>query len=300
MNRNLVASVRARLANHAKATGRPFQEVLQHYGLERFLYRLSQSAERSNFVLKGGLLLRVWGAPKSRPTRDIDLLGFGESDIDGVSRRMRALCAEEYADGLIFDTETLKATRIKEDAEYEGVRAKFIGFLGRSRIPMQVDIGFGDIMHPAAIDSDYPVVLADMPVPRLRTYPRESVIAEKFQAMVYLGTANSRIKDFFDIWLMANTFDFEGEHLSKAIRKTFEQRGTEISTAPIALESDFMADPHTQALWSGFVGRSSLVDAPARLDELRQPMRAFLLPIAEALRESGEFRGTWQAGGPWR
>ena len=165
---------------------------------------------------------------------------------------------------------------------------------------MQVDIGFGDIMHPEALDSDYPVVLADMPMPRLRTYPRESVVAEKFEAMVYLGATNSRIKDFFDIWLIAKNFAFEGTLLGDAIRKTFAQRGTDVSSAPVALDSSFTADSHTQKLWSGFVKRSSLSGVPVELDELREALSIFLLPIMRALENGEPFVGAWSPGGPWR
>jgi hypothetical protein len=190
MTKNIAASVRARLTNKAKETKRPFQEVLQHYGLERFLYRLASSQHDGRFVLKGALLLRAWGAPVSRPTRDIDFLGYVQNDIGVVETIMREVCdASVEDDGLVFEGASVKGQRIKEDAEYHGVRITFTGLLDRARIPMQLDIGFGDVVHPEPEQRDYPTLL-DLPAPRLRMYPRESVIAEKFEAMVQLGTRN--------------------------------------------------------------------------------------------------------------
>ena len=203
MTRNIGASVRARLTNEAKESRRPFQEVLQYFGLERFLYRVSQSQHCNRFLLKGALMLRVWGAPGSRPTRDIDFLGYVDNEIEVIETIVREVCTIEVEDdGVRFDSTTVAGERIKEGADYEGVRIKFVGFLDNARIAMQLDVGFGDVVHPEAEENYYPTVL-DFPAPRLRTYPRESVVAEKFQAMVFLGTLNSRMKDFFDIWLLA-------------------------------------------------------------------------------------------------
>ena len=215
MTTNIAASVRARLANKARESRRPFQELFQYYGLERFLYRFSSTEQCKHFLLKGALMLRVWKAPKSRPTRDIDLLGYLHNDlerIEGIARQVCELAVSD--DGLRFDAATVVGERIKADAEYEGVRFRFSGFLERARIPLQLDIGFGDVVHPSAQEMSYPTIL-NFPAPRLHMHPRESVVAEKFEAMVHLGSVNSRMKDFFDIWLLAWQFDFAGAELAR-------------------------------------------------------------------------------------
>jgi hypothetical protein len=300
MTRNVAASVRARLATRARQGGRPFQEVLQYYGLERFLYRLSRSPHRDRFLLKGALMLRVWGAPGSRPTRDIDLLGYIDNEVETIASIMAEVCDIEMGeDGLRFDSATVTGQRIKEDADYEGVRIKLTGFLENARIPMQIDIGFGDVVYPAPGEADYPTLL-DFPAPHLRTYPRETVVAEKFEAMVQLGTLNSRMKDFFDIWLLARQFDFTGAELARAISETFRNRGTGIDADPVALTPAFTEAEPAKKQWAAFVRRSAIEGAPSTLDDLREPLRDFLLPIARALADGREFTAEWPASGPWR
>jgi hypothetical protein len=300
MTTDLCASVRARLSNRAKDSNRPFQEVLQYYGLERFLYRFSRSPHRDSFLLKGALMLRVWEAPESRPTRDIDFLGYVDNEIETLENIAREVCAVEVDDdGLRFDASTVAGERIKEDAEYEGIRIKLTGFLERAKIPIQLDIGFGDVVHPAAEEKDYPTIL-DSPAPRLRVYPRETMVAEKLQAMVFLGTLNSRMKDFFDIWLLARQFDFAGAELARAIAKTFENRGTEIESDPVALTAGFTTAESTRQQWTAFLRSSKLDAAPATLEQVREPLRQFLLPVATALVEGRDFTDQWTAPGPWR
>jgi len=300
MSPNLAASVRGRLTNRAKASQRPFQEVLQHYGLERLLYRLAQSPHSSRFLLKGALLLNAWGAPLSRPTRDIDLLGYAENDIALMEAMFRDVCQVVVADdGLRFDARTVLGQRIKEDADYQGVRLTFTGHLEKARIPMQIDIGFGDVVNPGAEERDYPTLL-DFPAPRLRVYPRETVVAEKFEAMVQLGTLNTRMKDFFDLWLLASRFDFDGSDLARAIEKTFENRGTPLELDPVALTPVFTAAENTQKQWAAFVRRSQLDSAPATLEATREPLRRFLLPVAVALTQAQAFTARWTAPGPWK
>lgn len=297
--KNMAASVRALLAKRAKQSGRPFQEVLQHYGLERFLYRFSKIDQRDDFILKGALMLRVWNAPMSRPTRDIDLLAFGENSVELLESTVRKACEVTVAkDGLRFDPTSVSGSRIKEGADYEGVRLRFEGFLEKARIPMQIDIGFGDIVHPGPSEVNYPTIL-DFPAPILRAYPRESVVAEKFQAMVLLGRLNSRMKDFFDIWLLARQYDFDGRSLAMAIEKTFKRRKTEIDTSPMALTPTFTSSEQAQKQWAAFVRRSDLSDAPASLDEIRPTIAQFLLPVAEALTNRAPFRSKWSPPGPW-
>ncbi len=300
MTTNTAASVRARLTNQAKARHRPFQEVLQHYGLERLLYRLAQSPHRGRFLLKGALLLNAWNAPASRPTRDIDLLGFAQNDVAVMETMFREICDVVVVDdGLRFDATTLIGLRIKEDADYQGVRLTFVAFLEKARIPMQIDIGFGDVVNPEAEERDYPTLL-DLPAPHLRMYPRETVIAEKFEAMVQLGTLNTRMKDFFDIWLLASQFNFNGSELAQAIEKTFANRGTQLDAEPVALTPSFTAAEGTQKQWAAFVKRSQLDSAPVALDEARELLRSFLLPVATAVLAAKGFPVSWTAPGPWQ
>lgn len=300
MTKNNSASVRARLTNRARESRRPFQEVLQHYGLERFLFRLAQSPHRGRFVLKGALLLNAWGAPLSRPTGDIDFLGYVENDIPVIESIVRDVCSlAVQEDGLVFDSETVSGRRIKEDADYQGVRITFTGFLDRARIPMQLDIGFGDVVHPRADEQSYPTLL-DLPAPRLRMYPRETVVAEKLEAMVHLGTLNSRMKDFFDVWLLSRQFDFVGHDLALAIQKTFAHRGTRLDPEPVALTPAFTSDELPQKQWAAFLRRSQLEHAPNALEQLREPLRDFLLPPLRALVEGRSFEERWPTAGPWR
>ena len=233
--------------------------------MERFLYRLSKSRYADNFVLKGALMLTVWEAPLTRPTMDIDLLGRIDNRIETIVRVTREICRQEVEpDGIDFDIATIEAERIAEDADYEGIRVRFRGSLDTARIVMQLDIGFGDIVIPSPEPTNYPTLL-DLPAPQLRGYSRESTIAEKFEAMVKLGILNSRMKDFFDIWLMSRQFDFKGPILSEAISKTFSTRGTNIQSEPIALTNSFAEDAAKAAQWRGFLRKNRLVDVPQNL-----------------------------------
>ena len=300
MINNMEESVRTRLKNEARTSGRPFQEVLQYYGLERFLYRLSQTSYSEKFLLKGALMLRVWGAAESRPTRDIDLLGYLDNEIDLLESIVRETCQISVQDdGLVFDSETVSGKTIKEQADYEGVRVTFAGFLGRTRIPMQIDIGFGDAVYPAAEKRRYPTLL-EFPAPTLRMYPRETVVAEKFEALVKLGTINSRMKDFFDIWLLSRQFDFDGRTLADAFMRTFENRRTNIEAEPVGLTTEFTTSETVRLPWIAFLRNAGLKSAPSTLEEIREPLREYLLPVAAALAKDRTFDKKWIAPGPWR
>ena len=212
-SRNASTSVRQRLLNRSRSERRPFNELLQYFAMERFLYRLSQSAHAHRFVLKGALMLRVWGSPEFRPTMDIDLLGRTRNAEAAIVSQMRdILMVNAGTDGLAFDPDSIQTERITEGADYDGIRIRFLGALGSARIHMQIDIGFGDVVYPAPKESNFPTIL-DFPAPRLLCYSRESSISEKFEAMVKLSMLNSRMKDFYDIWLMSRLFDFEGPKL---------------------------------------------------------------------------------------
>lgn len=257
---NLAASVQARLQNQARATKRPFQELLQYYAMERFLYRLSMTPHRARFVLKGALMLHVWDAPLARATKDLDFLGRLDNSLENLERVVREVCtADVEPDGMVFDPTTVKTESIKEDADYEGVRVRFVGLLGKARVAMQIDVGFGDVVTPGAVDITYPALL-DFPAPSLSGYPRETVVAEKFQAMVYLRTLNSRMKDFYDVWLLARQFAFDGAVLQNAIAATFKNRETAIDVAPIAFTPEFTEQASTPSSYC----RSRAPALPAR------------------------------------
>lgn len=250
--RNIGASVRQRLLNLAHASGQPLELLLTRYALERLLHRLSMSPHRDRFVLKGAMLLVTWFAEPHRATRDVDLLGFGDATEDALLETFREIMAVEVDDGVIFDLKGLRIEPIREELEYGGSRLRTTAALSGARIPITVDIGFGDAVAPSIEDIDLPVLL-DMPSPHLRAYPPETVIAEKFHAMVVLGRANSRMKDYYDVWMLLNAFDLEPERLRQAIEATFTRRGTLIpAEAPDGLSDAFASDAGKLRQWDAF------------------------------------------------
>lgn len=298
--KNLPASIRQRLQQAAKQSGRPFQEVVQFYAMERFLYRLSLSAYADKFVLKGGLMLRIWGASATRPTRDIDLLGQMPNRIDDLVNVIRNICGQEVEpDALVFDPATVAGTIIKDGADYEGVRVTFRGSLQNIPLPMQIDIGFGDAVYPAATMLEFPTVL-DHVAPKLRGYCRETVVAEKFEAMVKLGLLNSRMKDFYDLWLLSHQFDFDGAILAEAVRKTFSHRGTPLVPHPTVFSPTFASDTSKASQWRGFLRKSQLKDVPQDFASVAATIAAFLAPLLTAVSDGRSFNQFWEASGPWR
>ena len=296
---NLAASVRARLQNHARTTQRTFQEQLQYYAMERFLYRLSTTTHCARFVLKGALLLHVWDAPLARATKDIDLLGRLDNSLDNLAGVVREVCsAAVEPDGMMFDPATVKTERIKEDADYEGVRVRFLGRLGNARVAMQLDVGFGDVVTPGAQVITYPTLL-DFPAPSLSGYPRETVVAEKFHAMVYLRTLNSRMKDFYDVWLLARRFAFDGALLADAIAATFANRETTIDVSPIAFTPELTEQASTSAQWTAFRKKLTNHECPETLAAVVPLLAEFLLSPAHACATGQRFERRWAPGGPW-
>ncbi|MDA8324963.1 MAG: nucleotidyl transferase AbiEii/AbiGii toxin family protein [Nitrospiraceae bacterium] len=294
---NIAASVRQRLLNKARSDQRPFSELLQYYAMERFLYRLSKSPHANRFILKGALMLRAWRSPEFRSTMDIDLLGKtdnGEAEI--VSQIRDILAIEVPPDGLVFDTASIRAQRITEDADYEGIRIRFRGVLGSARVNMQIDIGFGDIVFPGPEKTDLPVIL-DLPAPRLLCYSRESTIAEKFEAMVKLGELNSRMKDFYDIWLLSRQFDFEGKELAEAIRLTFDRRGTALPGEAAVFTKDFTDAKQVQ--WKAFIKKLKQDHVPTLFANIAAAVSAFLGPLANALSAGTTAPAKWTTPGPW-
>lgn len=297
--KNVAASVRQRLLNAARESGRPFDEILQYFAMERFLFRLSVSPHGESFVLKGGLLLAAWYTAPTRATRDIDLLGNLHNDVDGIVAVVSEVCGQVVEpDGLEFDADTIVGERIAEEAEYGGVRVRFRGNLDNAQLSMQIDVGFGDAVVPAPVMVEYPTLL-DLPAPRVRAYTRESMIAEKFHTMVRRGLLNSRMRDFFDIWSLSRQFDFDGSVLAGAIRETFRRRGEDFVPRPVALKDEFAADAGKVAQWRGFLRKGLLRGVPSELNEVIQALAIFLGPVAEALYAGREFKGHWKAPGPW-
>lgn len=252
--RDLVASVRQRLMNLSRERGEEFQLFLTWYGVERLLYRLAQSPHAGAFVLKGAALFQLWTGEPHRSTRDLDLLGQGEPSTNRLRQVFQEVCSVTVAnDDLTSLTDAIQAEQIKEDDEYQGIRLRIEARLGNIRLPLQIDVGFGDAITPAPQAVTYPTLL-DFPAPHLNAYPRETVVAEKSQTMVRLGMANSRTKDFYDVWTLARQFEFDGTGLCAAIRATFQRRQTALpATAPLALRPEFSGDRNKATQWSAFL-----------------------------------------------
>jgi hypothetical protein len=290
-------STRARLTNRWRRDGQreTFEALLTRYFLERLLYRLGRSAHRDRFILKGALLFALWADTPHRATRDIDLLGHGDPGPEGIAAVFRDICAGDGEDGVEFRADTVRAMAVREDAVYAGVRVTLEARLGQARQPLQIDIGFGDAVVPAPDEIAYPTLL-DQPAPRLRAYPRETVVSEKFQALTALGMANSRMKDFFDLWVLARDYDFDGATLSAALAATFARRQTALpEEAPLALTPAFAVAKEGQ--WRAFARRIAL--APPPLATLLMELERFLMPPSRAVALGAPFARRWPSGGPW-
>jgi len=298
--KNLPASVKARLPNLAREQREDFQELLSRFGRERLLYRLSTSEYQERFILKGALLFAYWTGAPHRPTRDMDLLSYGDPDIALLEKIFRELCAVQVQpDGLVFHPDSVNGERIKDEEKYEGVRLHLTALLEKSRIPLQIDVGFGDRVVPAPEEIDFPTLL-DFPAPHLRSYTRESMVAEKFEAMVKVGMLNTRMKDFFDVWTVSQEFAFDGPNLSRAIRTTFETRGTAVpNKPPLALSPEFYDDREKNAQWKAFLNKAKLNAEGKSLPEIAEALSAFLFPASEAVTRGEVLERKWEAGGPW-
>lgn len=294
---NIAASIRQRLLNHSKTSKRPFNEILQYYAMERFLYRLSLSQHADHFILKGALMLRIWNTSESRPTMDIDMLGMTSNEEASIIQQMKdILSTDVIADGLIFDVASLQAERIKEDADYQGVRVLFKGSLETARIHMQIDIGFGDIVYPIPEKAIMPTIL-DLPAPELFAYNRQTAIAEKFEAMIKLGSLNSRMKDFYDIWMLSRQFNFNGAVLAEAIRLTFENRNTQLPTEIEPFSDQFIKAKQVQ--WTAFTRRLNQEHVPVKFQEIITGIQAFLSPPVLALANKNPMPKMWDSLSQW-
>lgn len=297
---NLPASIHQRLLNQAKQQGRPLQELLQYFAIERFLFRLSQSPHATRFYLKGALMLRLWDAPLSRPTIDVDLMGRQVLSQEELEQVIKDVCVQKVPDdGCLFDAATVRVQPIRLEDQYGGIRVAFISHIGTMRLNMQVDVGFGDVIVPGPIPIDFPALL-DYPSPHLHAYSPESAIAEKFQAMVMLDAVNSRMKDFYDIWLLAKGHPFDGSVLSQAIQATFTRRQTAFPVEiPTALTDRFVTDRIKQTQWKAFVRKGHRAAEPVSLSEVVELLRRFLIPPMRAAAKREMFQRHWPAGGPW-
>ncbi len=299
--RNLAASVHNRLVARARERREDAGFLLTRYANERFLYRLSLSPHRDQFVLKGATLFTIWQDAPHRPTRDMDFLGCGDASVQHALSVFRDICQVPVEDdGLVFPPERVAAAERREDEVYGGLHVDVVALMGSAVIPLQIDIGFGDAITPAPEESELPVLL-DFPRPRIWVYPRETVVAEKLEAAVSLGLTNSRMKDFYDLWYLATNFTFEGPPVAAAITATFARRGTSLPAGlPLALSEEFAADTGKQAQWNAFLRRGKLGDSVGLpLSNVVMMLRGFLLPPMEAVRARNEFSSLWSPAGPW-
>ncbi len=291
--KDVAASVSTRLSNYAREQNYTYQEVLQYYAIERFLYRLAQSMYRDAFVLKGGVAFFAWRFPLRRATRDIDFHGRRPDTIDHLEVVVKEICEQSVQpDGILFDANTVAGANIQDRAEYQGIRVRFIGHQGSARIHMQLDFGFSDVLVPAAIFVEYPTIL-DMPAPKLCAYSWETLIAEKFQAMVFLGSINSRMKDFFDVWLLTYEATIDGSILQQAIRMTFQNRSTQLPDGfSLQFSQSFAEDKQRQ--WQAFMRREKMESGEVNnFAQVIQRLNEFLLPVVDAMQKHVEFDDVW-------
>lgn len=284
--KNVAHSVRERLLNRARETGLPHEYLLVRYALERILYRLSVSPHAGRFILKGALLFTVWGRDDHRPTRDADLLGSGPSEIEHLESAFREICAVACDDGVVFNASSVRGERIAEDKAYTGVRILLDAELEKARIRVQIDVGFGDAVTPGPESAEYPSLLG-FPAAKLRVYPVYTVIAEKLHAMVALALDNSRMKDFYDLWAIAKSFELDAALLAKAIAATFERRRTEIpSGTPVALTPAFAESVVRKRHWEGFVRRNRLAAELVTFEQTQVVIAGLVNPALELARKA--------------
>ncbi len=282
---NVAASVKARLLKIAKEKGKTYDELLKLFGIERLLYRLSKSQVKSMLTLKGALFFLVWNVPNRRTTLDIDFLAKCDNSIEKISGMIKEVCLIPVEnDGIIYDPKTVTAAVIKGNAEYSGVRVKLMAFIERIRIPMQIDFGFGDIIYPGAVNIKYPVLL-NFPAPKLKGYPPETVISEKFEAMVKLGDLNSRMKDFYDILLIINNIKLDKKEIAIAIKRTFERRGTTIPETIKVFSNDIYDErSDRQVLWRSFLKKNGIKNVPEKLSKVANSIDRFLKKPIEMIK----------------
>lgn len=304
MNRKtdrIAASVHQRLLNKARQTSRPFNELLQYYAMEKFLHRIGRSPYAEEFILKGALLLRATGISEIRPTKDMDFLGPDEADVTEIKQMLIDCCEISVKDdGLTFDPHSITEQEIRENQAYDGIRFTIKGSLGNAKISIQIDIGFGDVISPGPYWIDYPTILDDEK-PKLKAYTLESAIAEKFQAMVDLDLANSRMKDFYDIWFLSKNRSFDGETLKHAIQQTFHRRKTELPVKyPTALTTTFSSDEDKVNQWKAFVSKLPESSTTTDLNVTIKQIQEFLWPVSQAALNQQMFNKKWNTVRKWK
>lgn len=299
--KNTPASVRARLLNLAKERKEDFALVLERYGLERTLFRLSNSSHANRFILKGGLLISLWAEDTYRPTRDADMLAYGDATPEVLVGIFQELCSmDSEPDGLVFDPSTITIEPIKEDQEYGGVRLLMAAKLEQAQVRVQFDIGVGDAVCPAPQVVEYPVMLPELSNPKLKIYPKETVVAEKFETIVRRGLDNSRMKDYYDLWFLQQRFDFDGATLAQALKATFDRRQRVCAPElPVGLSNEFCSEPTKLKQWDAFLRRNPMKLPKNSLAEVVTRIAAFIMPIYEACATEKEFSGTWECGKGW-
>lgn len=293
-------SIQQRLLNMSREQNEDFQLTLIRFGLERFLYRLSKSKYCEQFILKGAFLFTLWTDYRFRPTKDIDLLGLGNRSPEHLGAIFREICVIKVEpDGIVFDESSIHITEIREEQEYGGNRVKLMGQLGKAKMSLQVDVAYGDVITPKTEEHDFPSILG-MPSPRIYTYPKETVVAEKLQSMVRLGMQNSRMKDFFDIFWMTMLFSYEGPVLTEAIQSTFKRRKTNIlSTPPLAFSAEFANDSVKRSQWKAFLNKNSILGISEDFNDIIKRLRDFLAPPFKAAASENNFLFLWSSEKGW-
>jgi len=300
--RDLGHSIFQRLLNYAKNHQVDFNLLLFRYGIERLLYRLSISPYSEAFILKGASLFLVWKEHSYRVTKDADLLGIGPENAADIANIFKEICQaiSDEVDGIQFISDTVNTVPIREDQEFGGIRVTLVGILHHARIPLQIDIGYGDVVTPPPEKIKFPTIL-DTPAPHLLAYPIYTMVAEKFETMVRLGIANSRMKDFFDLWLLSLLFEFDGRTLCDAVRNTLRRRSTSLAKkAPMAFTVEFSKDKQKQIQWRAFIRKSRPENAPEVLDTVISDLASFLMPVIKSLQCDEELESIWPQGGPWK
>ena len=303
MTANVAASIRAHLLNKARSVGSEFELFLVRYACERFLYRLGESVERDRCILKGATLLALWMGEPYRATRDIDLLALGENDQEAVRGAVTTICNVPCPeDGLVFETENLQLSSIRDNQRYGGQRARLHAILGAARIPVQVDFGYGDVVTPGATEARLPTLIDGIPAPVLHVYPQVTTIAEKFETMVQLGIVNSRMKDFYDIWALSETFVFDGAELQQAVTRCFERRGTHLSAETLdVFATAFYSNAARRDLWQAYGRQGGLFNAPPNdFEDIGRRVQSFLGPVYASIQAGERFDLHWPAAGPWQ
>ncbi len=288
---NVATSVAARLLKIAQSNREDYQYLLMRYALERLLYRLSQSPYSSQFIVKGAFLFLIWTKERHRPTKDLDLMSARQLSEEELKRIFGSVCHIGGEDGLSFLPESISTEEIREGDSYGGVRIKVRTLLGNKKIPIQMDVGFGDAVNPSPISSVFPTLL-EFPAPELLTYPKETVVAEKYEIMVSLGITNSRMKDYFDLWSLSQHFQFEGKSLTKAVKATFHRRKTLIpESIPTGLSDEFVM--HKSSQWKAFLNRIGLSNDSLPLESVVRILQVFLLPVSQTLHQEKSFSKKW-------